>query len=251
MVEVLESSSHGMPMYELRPAGYDGSRTVVYLHGGSYTFQIASVQWTFVARLARDSGARVLVPLYPLAPGSPAAQTVPTMTDLVAELIDGDGSKGLTLLGDSAGGGMALAVAQQLKARGKQPEHLVLLAPWLDVAMTDPALNAVEPHDYMLSIGGLRYCGRQWAGDLDLADPRVSPLHGDLTGLAPIDLFVGTRDMLVVDARTLAKKAAGLGATLRLHEGERMQHVYPMLWGPEAREARDEIAALVTGPCSK
>jgi epsilon-lactone hydrolase len=154
----------------------------------------------------------------------------------------------ITLMGDSAGGGMALAVAQQLRDRGKQPTRILLIAPWLDVTMTDPRIADVAPHDRLLTVDGLVQCGRLYAGDLDPSDPLVSPINGSVAGLAPIEVFVGTHDMLYIDSLRLAEKAAAEGTQLRLTTKDGMQHVYPELpFLPEASEAQGLIADLVRG----
>jgi epsilon-lactone hydrolase len=107
-------------------------------------------------------------------------------------------------MGDSAGGGMALAVAEMLRDQGReQPARLVLISPWLDVTMTDPRQATIEPTDPTQSRPGLVEHGRLYAGDLNTTDYRVSPLHGDLHGLAPITVFAADRDILYTDAVTL------------------------------------------------
>jgi acetyl esterase/lipase len=245
-LEVGVDSDRGYPVYEVRPQSGEVSRRVVYLHGGSYTFQIAGIQWRFVLELARSVPAHLTVPIYPLAPEAKAATTVPAMTDLLEQIIDEAGAEQVTLIGDSAGGGMALAVAQQLRKRGKQPARIILLSPWLDVSMSDPRLAEVEPRDPMLSLAGLAYCGKCYAGDLDPKDPMASPLYGDLSGLAPIDLFIGTHDVLWVDAIRLAERAAAVAADVRMHEAPNMLHVYPMItFAPEGKAARREVITLI------
>jgi acetyl esterase/lipase len=188
------------------------------------------------------------VPLYHVAPGSTAAKTVPEVTDLVERVIDASESSNITLMGDSAGGGLALAVAQQLRDRGKQPTRTVLIAPWADVTMTDPRLAEIAPRDRLLTIDGLAHCGRLYAGDLDPSDPLASPINGSMKDLAPLHVFVGTDDLLYADALRLAVKAAADGTELVLVEKQGMQHVYPELpLLPEAREAQGLIADLIRG----
>jgi acetyl esterase/lipase len=114
--------------------------------------------------------------------------------------------------------------------------------------MSDPRQPAIEPKDRKLSLEPLAYCGRCYAGDLDVKDPQVSPLYGDLAGLAPIAVFVGTHDVLSIDALRLAELAKEKGTTVQLTEQPKMQHVYPILpFLPEARAAQREIVGLVRG----
>lgn len=134
---------------------------------------------------------------------------------------------------------MALATAQQLVAGGVTTvRRLLLIAPWLDVTMTDPALDAIEPTDVMLRRDHLRDAGRLYAGALDPADPLASPIHGPMAGLPPATVVVGTHDMLAADARRFARVAGDAGVAVDLHEEPGAQHVYPFLPTPEGRRGR-------------
>lgn len=235
-----------MTIRDLRPKQRQPVARILYLHGGSYTYEISPFHWRFLTQLAREAPAEIAVPIYPLAPIETAGHTVPAATDLLEEMVDAGGP--VILMGDSAGGGMALAVAQQLVQRGKQPDRLVLIAPWLDVSMTDPKLREYESRDLMLDAGRLAICGQLYAGDLDVRDPLASPLYGSLDDLAPIDMFTGADDMLNADAHRLVERASVAGASVRLHEVARMPHAYPLI--PllhEARQARAQIVALTAG----
>jgi acetyl esterase/lipase len=245
-LDLADTTAFGMRVFELTPRSGASGQRVVYLHGGSYTFDIAPPHWTFLAHLARTTGAQVSVVIYPLAPETTAAKTVPLAADFAEQVIDASEPGTVTVMGDSAGGGLALAVVQQLLARGKQPRQTVLISPWLDVTMTDPGLGAVDPHDAMLSIGGLAHCGSLYAGDLDVTDPLASPLFGELDGLAPIEVYTGTHDLLNIDAHNLVKRAIGRQVQVSLHEEAAMPHVHPLLsMIPEGRRARDQIVANV------
>ncbi len=236
-------------VYRVAPRDGAPPLRVCYFHGGSYTFEITNHHWRLGGHLARDAPAVVDVPIYPLAPGSTAERTVPAMTDLLESLLAEAGGERLTLLGDSAGGGIALAVAQRLRDRnGIQPAQVVLISPWLDASVGDPGHREIEPHDRILGIEGLRESGRCYAGGLDLRDPLVSPLFGDLRGLAPITVVAGSHDLLVTDARALAGRAREAGVEVEYHEARAMQHSYPLFpLLPEAGTARRLIAERIRG----
>jgi acetyl esterase/lipase len=241
-----EEQLFGMRVFDLQLRSGASGQRVVYYHGGSYTFEIAAPHWWFLTHLARTIGARVSIAIYPLAPETTASTTVPICTDLAGQIIDASAPETVTVMGDSAGGGLALAVAQQLLARGKQPRQTILISPWLDVTMTDPGLAAVAPDDAMLNVAGLAHCGRLYAGELDVADPLASPLFGELDGLAPIEVYTGTHDILNVDAHNLVKRAEGRNVAVALHEAPGMLHVHPLLaFIPEGKRARDQIVANV------
>jgi acetyl esterase/lipase len=220
---------------------------VVGLHGGAYVREIALPHWLSYARLVRTTGARVVVPIYPLAPRGTAGLVVPQVADLLAALVHEHGATAVGVLGDSAGGGLAMAAVQELVRRGEPtPARLVLISPWLDVTMTDPAAREVD--DPMLDPDSLEDCGRLWAGDLDTADPRVSPLFGSLEGLPPTRVYAGTRDVLYPDALRLHERAQQQGAPVTVDLRRDLVHVWagiPVL--PETRAVQPEIVRALVG----
>lgn len=217
-----------------------GAGAVVFLHGGAYTNEIVEQQWAFVAHLARRVGCDVHVPIYGLAPHHTATEAL----ELVTEVVEGLVAEGrpCVLAGDSAGGGLALVTAQQARPEVRDRiAGLLLVAPWVDLAMTNPEIDAVEPTDPWLTRAGLRPIARSWAGELPVEDPRVSPLNGDLTDLPPVEVWVGTRDITLPDCRELGRRMPA-GAPFRVHVEDGAIHDYPMLPTPEGRAARREIA---------
>lgn len=245
-VDIRLGTINDMPVYRVAPVGPTPALSVIWLHGGSYLYEIARPHWMTIRGLAIDIPAVVHVPIYPLAPNVTAAVTVPAVAEVVGRLVEAHGVHHTTLIGDSAGGGLALAVTQR-RRDSMQPGvvRLVLIAPWLDVAIDSQEQRDVEPRDHMIDIALLQEAGRMYAGDLPVTDPRVSPIHGELTGLPPIDVFSGTDDVLNLDSRRLAELGEAVGHPVTLHEVPRMQHVYPILpLMPEAADARREIVQL-------
>ncbi|MFE3292448.1 alpha/beta hydrolase fold domain-containing protein [Rhodococcus sp. NPDC059234] len=243
----LETSAAGWPVYTLAPHGAPrGLDRVVYLHGGSYFREVTRQHWTLVAGLARRARVEVVLPIYPLAPGATADAVVPAAVDLVEVLGADSGPARLTLSGDSAGGGLALAVAAQLRERtGSAPAHTILISPWLDVAVDDPEIAVLAPHDPWLTPEGLRAAGDAYRGPLAADDPWVSPIRADLDDLGRITVFTGTRDILHADARRLRERMSGAATAFEYHEAPGMLHVYPLLPTPEGRIARRQLVAAV------
>ena len=122
-----------MPVWTLQSPGSSSGKTVVAIHGGAFVVQPNIFHWLDYAAMARDTGATVVVPIYPLAPQGTAATVVPAMADLISSQIDQHGAENVSVYGDSAGGGMALAAVQELVRRGDPvPSHMVLISPALD-----------------------------------------------------------------------------------------------------------------------
>ncbi len=243
-VPIERREAGGWPVYELGRA--DAPNRAIFLHGGVYIYEIVSWHWNYLARLAAESGTRFIVPIYPLAPAGVASEVVPATTALVRELTEHHES--VALIGDSAGGGLALAAVQLLADAGAAaPRTLVLQSPWLDVSMTDPAIAEIEPRDPWLAAPGMAAGGDLYRGELPREHPFVSPINGRLDRLPRTLVFSGTRDILNADARRLVRLAAEAGSPVEYHEGNGMLHNYPLLPIPEGTAARAVIAAALRG----
>ena len=237
----------GWRVYEVAPKGSAPARRALYLHGGAYIHEIISAMWSLVANTAVATSTRFTVPIYPLAPLGVAEHVVPAATDLAAEIIGEVGADHTALLGDSAGGGMTLAVAMQLRARGiAAPYRTVLISPWLDVSLAAPDIPALAAKDPFLAPAGLVAAGELYRGELPAEDPRVSPINGDLSGLGPITLLSGTHDILHSDAERFVPLAKEAGVSIDYHVASKMLHVYPLFPIPEAKQAHQTINEALT-----
>jgi acetyl esterase/lipase len=238
------------PLYDVVPttarSGEEPSAAVLFLHGGAYFREIKAQHWRFVAGLARRADAHVVVPVYPLAPGATADAVVPVAVELAAALLDEDPARPVHLVGDSAGAGLALVVAQELARRGTTaPAGLVLVSPWVDVSCRDPRLAEVAHRDPWLQVPGLRAAGDAYRGALAADHPWVSPLFGPLAGLPPMLVLSGTDDILTVDAHRLVDAVRAAGGVVDLTVAPGQIHDYPLHPTPEGRRARAEIAGWV------
>lgn len=245
---ITQDSTRGYAVVTITPRGADTEDAphLLYLHGGGYVMDVAAVHWDTVCRLCAMLGASATVPLYPLAPEHKATQVLAAMRALYGDLAHHHGPERITVMGDSAGGGMSLALAQMLKADGgAMPGRLVLWSPWLDATASDPGQRAVESKDRMLAISGLEACGEMYRGELPVDDYRVSPLFGPLEGLPPMAVFSGTSDILIVDGRRLSARLRALGIAHEYHEYDAMFHVWMLLPVPEGRRALDQTAAFI------
>lgn len=236
------------PVYRTTPMARPATANlVVFLHGGGYVKEIVKAHWRFIGFLTRETGASCLVPIYPLAPQGTALDVVPTIGRLLAAVIDeADGAR-VTVIGNSAGGGMALAAAQWLRDNGhRQPDSLVLISPGLDATLSHRHQGALAATDPTQDIPGIREGARMYAGELALSHPYVSPLKGELHGLAPMLVFAGTADLLHPDSVALASLARAAGGRVELHLRRGQPHNYAGLPTPEGREDRERILRAVS-----
>lgn len=221
-----------------RPAG-----SLVYAHGGGWVNQIVSFHWRLIADIAAEAGVVVTVPIYPLVPYGNAAQTQDRVVELVKSTI---GTHGPTCLaGDSAGGQIALSAALQLRDEGITLPMTTLISPALDLTFRNPRIPEVQPTDPWLGTEGTRVFAEAWRGELPMTDPAVSPLFGDLTGLGPLTVFIGSRDVLNPDAHLLLQKARDAGVDITFHEKAGQVHVYPLLPTRIGREASREVVESI------
>ena len=226
----------GWPVYTLRPKIGQARGCVVYVHGGGWVNQIVVQHWRLAAQIAAEAGTSVAVPIYPLVPFGTADQVVPAVADLVRTSTARYGST--CLAGDSAGGQIALSAAILLRDNHHTVPRTVLISPALDLSLTNPDIDRVQPNDPWLGRGGTRVFIKHWRGTVAISDPRVSPLAANLTGLGPLTVFSGTRDILHPDIRLLIDKATSAGIDVDYHEEQGLVHVYPLTPTPEGRAAR-------------
>jgi monoterpene epsilon-lactone hydrolase len=233
----------GFPSHVLTPRGRRVHRTLYYVHGGAFMAPIDAVHVRYATRLAEAVGARVVMPDYPLAPEHTWADSHDALVADAARWADQEG--GVVLAGDSAGGGLALAMALSMRDRGLTPAtHLVLHAPWVDLTTSTPETRELDAVDPWLFHSKLEAYAGWWAGTPDdLGRPEVSPALADLAGLPEAVMLYGTRDLLAPGCRLLARRAAEAGWDLTSIEEPDLIHVYGIL--PVIPEARRAFAQVV------
>ncbi|MFI9508200.1 alpha/beta hydrolase fold domain-containing protein [Nocardia sp. NPDC052566] len=247
-MSVREAEFDGRRVYIVGPRTGDGHRQVLYLHGGGWSISITDPHWQLIAKLVQRLGCTVTVPMYPLAPEHTAEGVFAYLLPLYADLVNRWGAGALTVMGDSSGGNVALSLVLQARARGlPQPGRIVLLSPFLDATLTDPRIAELDRTDSIITARGLRAFADRYAGGLDPGDPIVSPLFGNLDGLAPVAVFTSTSEILNADAHLLRQAASRAGFPLTWHEYPGMLHVWPLFPIPEADRAIDQMVEFITG----
>ena len=233
----------GHPVYRFVPAGGAPRGRVLHFHGGAFVYGLLGPHYRFAQRLARLANVEVWLPEYPLPP-EVHAEAVAAWTDGLTERAMAEGP--LVLMGDSAGGGLALGAAQRWQADGRNlPRALILMSPWTDLTCETPVPEDADEPLIALS-SGLK-AARRYAGGLDLADPIVSPLNGQLGGLPPVTLIGGAKDVLRPDTHRLRDALAAAGTEVRFIEEAELGHWWMYYPVPEAKRTMAEIAAVVRG----
>jgi len=229
----------------LRPGVVDGNGLVLYLHGGAYIYGSTVTHRGIASRLAIASRSPVLVINYRLAPEHPFPAGLDDAIAAYASLQQAYPGKPIALAGDSAGGGLALALALKLKDDGlRAPSALALLSPWTDLTLSNPThiLKAsVDP--YFPDSGLLRAAAQAYAANTPLDDPYLSPQFADFSGMPATLIHVGELEALLGDATLLAHNMSKCGkpAVLEVYTG--MWHVWQTYVG-RFREADASVTAL-------
>jgi acetyl esterase/lipase len=218
---------------------------IFFLHGGAYVAKATSGHRKLITILVRDYGYRVTFIDYPLAPEHNILTSLSVLEHAYKLLTMQYKKDEFCLMGDSAGGGLALALLQQLRDKSieKRPEKTILFSPWLDVGMTNPEIDNLVKKDVLLHKEGLIACGKMYADGLELNDSRLSPLYGDLDDLKSIKVFVSTHELFYPDCILLREKAATSSNTsVDISAKDRMVHDWVNLPIKERNEALKEAA---------
>ncbi len=232
------------------PASAASPKVVLYLHGGGYMIGSNLGYREFGGRLSRATGARVLVLNYRLAPEHPFPAAVDDTTAAYRWLLaQGTAPADITIAGDSAGGGLALAALVALRDAGTAlPAGAVCMSPWTDLEGTGESAAPGKVDDPLVTAEGLAAMSSAYA-PAQLRNPLVSPLLAELKGLPRLLVLVGTREVLYDDSTRFVAKAKAAGVDVAYFEGAGLVHVWPVLapTAPETIDALQRIAAFVRG----
>ncbi len=228
--------------------GEPGPGVVLYLHGGAYIIGSPGTHRSLAGRLAVDTGRALYLPDYPKAPESPA----PAAFDAALSAWDALRAQGyaaahVALGGDSAGGGLALALLAHLLARGERPAGCFAFSPWTDLALTGTSLRENARRDVLLPAERLEEVRDMVRGTLDPADPRLSPLYARFPDCPPVFLAWSESEILRDDGRRMADALRDAGAEVECDIQRNAPHVWQLFHGrvPEADASIARVAAFI------
>ncbi|VEG42627.1 putative esterase [Mycolicibacterium flavescens] len=244
-VAVTRNDFDGWPVYEIRPKLPDDVTVnghMLYLHGGCYVVEFApALYWPFLADLSVILRRTLTVPIYPLAPEHTYREVYTFLLGVYRRILADHDPKSVVLMGDSAGGGLALGLCHASRDAGlPQPSDAVLLSPWLHAGLPDPAVPAVAKVDPVLNLDFLHRAATCYAGGDPLDHPLISPATGPLSGLPTITVMTGTHDMLNPDARAFHRRAQTEGVDIHWYEVDRGIHGW-VGFSPVGRDAEDAL----------
>lgn len=221
----------GVPGVWCHPQNPHLGVAILHLHGGAYVQGSAHAYRHLAGQVAARTSASAFVVDYRLAPEHPFPAALDDAKAAYRGLVE-QGAQKIVIVGDSAGGGLALvllSVAQSdvLACSGVAPSVAVVISPWTDLALTGPSLQDRADDDPLLTREVLSMASASYLQGHDPHDPLASPLYGSFTGLPPIQIHVGTSEVLLDDTRRYAERARAAGVDVTAHVWEGMTHVFP------------------------
>lgn len=231
--------------FVVTPPASPSKYTIFYLHGGSYWQDPNLFYFKFFRKLADRLNCQIVVPVYPKAPSYDAQDVHKMVLNRYIDLIQHHNvsSESIIIMGDSAGGGLALALLQVLRDQNLPlPRQGFLISPWLDITNSNMGMQLVQPRDPILNIEKLAFQGREYAGNLDSKDPLVSPIYGKLPGLPPLSVITGTRDILYADILKYQNLCQEQDLKVSFHIFDKQLHCFIGFPIPESDIALDLIA---------
>jgi len=215
------------------------SNTIFYFHGGAYIDKPSIFHFRLVEKLLLHKDMCVVFPIYPRLPDNDYQDCYKKIILLIDDFVRVNNVNNITLMGDSAGGGLALGVAQKVKCSHEffntGNQKVVLISPWLDIATNNKDIDDIIPYDYQLSQVHLQKLGQIWSRN-NVKVTEVSPIFGDLD-VGEITVITGTREILYPDMLILKDKIDNGGNIINFYAFDNMAHDFVLLPTPEANEA--------------
>lgn len=244
-----------------------GKTHIVFFHGGGYSMEASGLHFQLMKTLMKQTGCPLTYVDYPLAPEHTVMETIGMCFETYVKLLELHPSHRFVFVGDSAGGGLALALAMKIRDEGLVgPTQLILFSPWLDLTLSNEKIPPLEDRDVILGVAALQEIGARYCGDIPKDHYLASPKSGNLAGLGQIAVFYGTEEILYPDCLEFCQKAAGAstansestagagdvagadaGVSVTGFEYKGMQHDWVLLPMEEAKKAIAEACELIRG----
>ena len=218
----------GRNVFILTPKGEKRSDMVIlYLHGGSYMGAMTNEHWNLYNDLINDLGCTIVAPDYPLTPKYNYKDVENMMYPFYEEFIEKLNTENFIFMGDSAGGGLALAITQKAgKDNLKLPKRLILISPWLDVRLENPEIDEVQKRDPILIKTTLKLAGEIYAGKDGINSEFVNPIDGYINNLPEITIYTGTNDILNPDVHKFVERLNNNGINIDIRETQGAVHIW-------------------------
>lgn len=234
---------HNRNYWTISPKNKISEKIIFYYHGGAYIANLISKHWDLIDKIIEKTNSTFIVPNYPLAPEFGCQEAYDFVDSLYNNYLGTYDSQNIIFMGDSAGGGLALGHAMNLRNRNiPGPSQIILISPWLDITMSNAEILNLEKYDKMLGLKGTIMAGELYAKSISKEDYRVSPIYGDFNNLGKISIFTGTNDLLFADCKKLHFQLHRDHISHNYFEYPKMFHVWVAV--TKLKEAQNAIAHI-------
>jgi epsilon-lactone hydrolase len=248
-VRVQKETIAGLNAEWLTPDDADDDKLLLYWHGGGYVMGSCASHRPFVSHVAREGGVKALVPEYRLAPEHPFPAAVEDSVNLYRALLEkGYEPANIVVAGDSAGGGLAVAMSLSLRDSGDPlPGAVALLSPLLDLSWQGESMITRKDKDPWFTREHLLHVSKAYCDDTEITHPLVSPVFADASGLPATLIQVGDDELLLSDSERFAENMRTSGGQVDIDVWSGMWHVWQMFIGlmPESRQAVEKLGEFI------
>ena len=237
----------GVPCLDVRPSQANENGVLLYLHGGGYITGSARTHLPMVGHIARRTRMRAVLPDYRLAPEYPfPAAFDDALAVWKALLVNGVRAEDVVIGGDSAGGGLALALLSNVLKVGQRPAGVFAFSPWTDLTLTGSSLAENASKDPILPVERVEELREMLASENELADARLSPLFADFSGAPPVYIQASESEILRDDTLRIADRLREAGAEVQTDLWPDTPHAWQLFrgWLPEADDALERVAVF-------
>lgn len=248
LTDIKSEMFEGMQILVFNNKQKNEQKTIFYLHGGAYIHQPLQAHYFALQEFATKLDAKIIMPIYFKAPRFSYKDNYHIIVDLYKKILSQTPSEKIIFMGDSAGGGFALSLAQYLRNENiAGPKRIVLFSPWLDLNTNNPEIAKYEKDDPMLASWELQVDGEYWAnGKENMNNYLVSPIFGTFENLGRISIFVGTREIFYPEVMKLCNILKNNEIDYDLFVGKEQNHVYVLYPIKEGQDARKKVIKLLS-----
>ncbi|WP_298540054.1 alpha/beta hydrolase [uncultured Aquimarina sp.] len=220
------------------------NKLLLFVHGGAFISGPGQHHWDTIKIITKQTDYTIWMCNYPKAPEYNISEISENVNSIYNEALKNYKSNQISLIGDSVGGTLIIALIQRLITNKQQlPNKLILVSPVMDSSMTNSEIDIIDVIDPMLSKAGLLSAKKMCAGHVDLKNEMISPLYGNFEGFPETILFLGEKDITYPDQKLVVDKLKAAQVKIKVIEGENMPHIWPFL--PIMKEARLSLNEII------
>lgn len=217
---------------------------LLFIHGGAFISGPAKHHWDTIEILSKQTHQTIWMCDYPKAPEHKILEISENIDSVYQKALEQYKGKQITLIGDSVGGTLITALVQRLIEKAVElPQKLILVSPVMDATMSNPQIDLIDDIDPMLSKVGVLSAKKMCAGNVDLKDPMMSPLHGSFSSFPKTVMFLAENDITYPDQELAVSKLVKAKVDFEVFTGKQMPHIWPFL--PVMKEAKTALNQIV------